>query len=280
MMSKWNSGERNRRASVAWQAVAIAILLLPITAPLARGQFLVTVSIVLSSQVAADDPTQDEPTAKPVEAPNEQQTAVAEAPPAPVPPVAPSEPAIEKPAIQESAHGQKIDAAVVATPSVPEATKVEVGQQEAVITAGQSAESKSLSEPTTAPKPTPEANPTVNDKSDTRAQQPKETQLSVEPGATLLPTDRPAWISQEMDLKSATHRFVVSSFPTARESEVDSNLDACLEEAARSYVSQLLNDDSAGELLDRHLSALTFVRTNLLDDKTTYLAELFPRLVE
>lgn len=232
-MSKWNYRERNRRATIAWQAVALAILLLPVTAPLARGQFSVTVSIMLNSQVSADELNQEGPASS--VAPEKPRAA--EAPTAPVPPEAPVQ------AVEPQS------ASVDATPLAPTDNAAVVTVQDI------------------APQPT------TNDQTSSSSLQPKETQLSVEPGATLLRADRPAWISNEIDLKSATHRFVVSSFPTARESEIDSNLDLCLEEAARSYANQLLNDEQAGDMLAAHLSS-AFVRTNLLDDRTSYLAEL------
>jgi hypothetical protein len=102
---------------------------------------------------------------------------------------------------------------------------------------------------------------------------PLEQELSVAPGKTLLPDDRPNWITLEPDYSTDTHRLVVSSIPTARRDDTESNLDAPLEEALRNYVCEQFDDEHAGRLLENRLSA-AFIRTNLIDDKLSYTAEL------
>ncbi len=253
-MTSWNNDRKcSRPASIAWQAVALALLLLPVTAPLANAQVTLSISILFPTQrddqPAQDTPAQDTPAAAPAP---EQSPQPAQEPTAPTSPA----PAVE-PSSSASAVSNSNASAPTVTPTAEVQTQAQTDQTSA----------QSPTTPELAPKAESETKP--NDVVPPN----QEKQLSVEPGATLLPADRPDWISKELDLKSATHRFVVSSFPTARESDIDSNLDACLEEATSNYVNQLLGDDRAGYLLAAHLSA-AFVRTNLLDEKTAYVAEL------
>lgn len=96
--------------------------------------------------------------------------------------------------------------------------------------------------------------------------------LSVEPTSQMLPKDRPSWIDMEPDYESEVHRFVVASIPTALKKEVDSNLEATLVEALKSYVGQQFGAD-ADQLIHDRLTA-TFIQTNLVDEKKSYVAEL------
>lgn len=257
-MTSWNNDRKcYRHASIAWQAVALALLLLPITAPMANAQITLSISILFPTQVddqpAQDTPAQDTPATAPAP---EQPPQPAQEPTAPTSPASAAEPSSSATAASNTN---------TSAPTVAPTAEVQAQAQ---------ADQTSAQSPTT-PELAPQAAPQANSDSKPNDAVPpnQEKQLSVEPGATLLPSDRPDWISKELDLKSATHRFVVSSFPTARESDIDSNLDACLEEATSNYVNQLLGDDRAGQLLAAQLNA-AFVRTNLLDDKTTYVAEL------
>lgn len=221
-MCEWNkSKECCRRVSFAWQAFALALLLLPVMATLANGQLTVTVTIFLTSHID-DDQAVSQTQATQTSGADHLQ-------------------------VQETSQAEVTNLSETQPQTQPPAEEPE-------------------SDATTNKAP-------ANDDSPLACPGPVETQLSVEPTATLLPADRPGWITHEMDLKSSTHSFVVSSFPTARSNDVDSNLDACLEEATREYVNQLLGDDRAGALLAPHLSS-AFVRTNLVDDKTAYVAEL------
>lgn len=102
---------------------------------------------------------------------------------------------------------------------------------------------------------------------------PLEKILSVGPVKSLLPEDRPHWITLEPDYTTATHRLVVSSIPTAHESDIDANLDSPLEEALSNYVVEQFGDLRAGKLLAHKLSA-AFIRVNLLNDRKSYTAEL------
>ena len=106
-----------------------------------------------------------------------------------------------------------------------------------------------------------------------QANAPVEQPLSVAPSKTLLPEDRPSWITTEPDYYSETHRFVVASIPTATRDQLNANLDAPLVESLRDYVIRQMRDDRAGELLAEKLSP-EFIRSNLMDDKLSYVAEL------
>jgi hypothetical protein len=102
---------------------------------------------------------------------------------------------------------------------------------------------------------------------------PESHTLSVEPSSQLLPKDRPAWIGSEPDLESSTHQFVVQSIPTSLKDEVESNLDAPLEESMQGYLNSMLGDNRAGELLRDRIDA-SFIRRNLLEEAKSYVAEL------
>jgi hypothetical protein len=100
-----------------------------------------------------------------------------------------------------------------------------------------------------------------------------EKQLSVRPLSSLLPADRPAWITDEADYSGSTHLLVVASVPTTRESDLDANLNASLEESVRSYIEEQWKDGYASEKLRHKLSA-EFIRKNFLDNKHVYVAQL------
>lgn len=97
--------------------------------------------------------------------------------------------------------------------------------------------------------------------------------LSVEPTRPLLPRDRPEWISAQPDYQSDVHQFVVASIPTSVQSEVEANLDAALAENVRAYLNEMFSQlAGAGVELDR--LPTNFVRTNLIDESKSYLAQL------
>lgn len=258
-MCECNEVQFGNRRNILTACLALILLASPVALPWANGQFTLTLTVLIQTQT--DDPAKE------------------------APPAEPTAPAAD--------DGAKSPAPTAETPEVPETSEVAAPQVTASPEASAVAEVTAIAAPETSPTPTTAAPPTATQDSATQessttaspAQEiaPQQTspeaaptgerRLSVEPSSSLLPADRPSWIGSEPDFKSSTHRFVVASIPTAREDEVDVNLDASLVEALSSYVVEQLGDDRAGELLASHLSS-AFIRTNYVDDKTSYSAEL------
>lgn len=98
-------------------------------------------------------------------------------------------------------------------------------------------------------------------------------ELSVSPGSQpLLPEGRPAWVGSPPDLSNPRrHRLFVGSYPTSSLDEVESALDKPMVAAVVFYLEEeVLEGHEADDL------SITpdFIRRNLLDASTEYLAEL------
>ncbi len=286
-MRQFNQYSTRRRMSQSMLGgLAFLALLSPLSMPTAKGQVSLTITILINA--ASDEPSDkpaiapSSPEAPQVEPP-QAEPPQAEPPQAELPPVEP--PQTEPPATEGTASpAETIDPASI-NPESAESTSIaepaSSGTQEATESVSQSSaeansktsdatNSSALAEVTTLP-----AEGTSTDSANEPASPtpPLVQPLSVEPAKSLLPEDRPNWITLEPDYATDTHRFVVSSIPTTHESDVDANLDAPLEEAVRSYVAEQFGDDRAGTLLSSRLSS-AFVRANLIDDKKSYTAEL------
>ncbi len=248
-MCECNEVQLSNRRNILTACLALILLASPVALPWANGQFSLTLTVLVQTQT--DDPAKEAPPVEPT-APSEPATPVDEGAKSPAPtaeaPKAPETPELAAPQVTASPEAS----------AVAEVTAITTTQDN---TTQESSNTTSIGE-VTAPK-----------QSSTESAPAGERRLSVEPSSSLLPADRPSWIGSEPDFKSSTHRFVVASIPTAREDEVDVNLDASLVEALSSYVVEQLGDDRAGYLLASHLSS-AFIRTNYVDDKTSYTAEL------
>lgn len=97
-------------------------------------------------------------------------------------------------------------------------------------------------------------------------------QLSVPPETKpLLPADRPAWVGAAPELTGNNHRLFVGSYPTATPEEADRALDGPLVAAVNGYLEETVLKGTGTRRL--HLTA-DFVRKNLVDHATEYMAEL------
>jgi hypothetical protein len=98
-------------------------------------------------------------------------------------------------------------------------------------------------------------------------------ELSVSPESKpLLPEGHPSWVGAPPDLSNSRHhRLFVGSFPVSSLDEVDAALDEPMLAAVNGYIDeQVLDGRGASEL---HLTS-DFIRYNLLDRSTDYIAEL------
>ncbi|MGN6548063.1 MAG: hypothetical protein ACTHK7_23715 [Aureliella sp.] len=98
-------------------------------------------------------------------------------------------------------------------------------------------------------------------------------ELSVSPELKpLLPADRPAWVGAPPDLSNShRHRLFVGSLPSSSIEEAEATLDQPMVTAVRGYIDeQVLGGHGANEL---DITA-DFIRHNLLDRSTDYVAEL------
>lgn len=259
-MCECNEVQLGNRRNILTACLALILFASPIALPWANGQFTLTLTVLIQTQT--DDPPKEappvEPTATPTDegAKNSAQTVET--------PKAPETPEVATPQVTAGpATAPVAEVTAIAPPeaSSPVAATTPAATQENTAASTSSSNTRSIGEVTTP------------HQTDTEAAQAGERRLSVEPSNSLLPADRPSWIGSEPDFRSSTHRFVVASIPSTREDEVDVNLDASLVEALSSYAVEQFGDDRAGQLLASHLSS-AFIRTNYVDDKTSYTAEL------
>lgn len=265
-MCECNEVQYGNRRNILTACLALMLLASPIALPWANGQFTLTLTVLIQTQT--DDPAKEAPPVEPT-APSADEGAkptapTAETPKAPV--------TTEVAAPQVSVGPETAPVAEVTAIAAPESSSATAAAPEPATTRETSAQESSTSSSLSSSSTSSSGEVTAPQRTDTEAA-PAERRLSVEPSNSLLPADRPSWIGSEPDFKSATHRFVVASIPTAREDEVDVNLDASLVEAISSYAVDQLGDDRAGQLLASHLSS-AFIRTNYVDDKSSYTAEL------
>jgi hypothetical protein len=244
---------RCRTSQTLVGCLAFLVLLSPLSVQLANGQVSVTITILINAVV-------DEPltaTTEPTDPPPAEAAAAEQTPNAAAEQTSVDEPVGTQPESSSTESPQELPAASgTTTQETRESGDASAPLAEVVEISAESSISES-SGPAAPQQPTP----------------PLEQPLSVGPVRPLIPEDRPNWIMLEPDYSADIHRFVVSSIPTTRESDVDANLDAPLEEALRSYVAEQFTDDRAGEMLTGRLSA-AFIRTNLVDDQLSYTAEL------
>lgn len=257
-MCECNEMQTGNRRNILTACLALLLLASPVALPWANGQFSLTLTVLVQTQ--PDDPAKEAPPVEPA-APTDDG-AKSPAPNAEVP-KAPETP--EATAPQVTAIPEAPAVAEVTAIAAPEATSTPAAATTPTATQDNTTQESSNT--------TSSGEVTAPPQSSTASVPEVERRLSVEPSNSLLPADRPSWIGSEPDFKSSTHRFVVASIPTAREDEVDINLDASLVEALSSYAIEQLGDDRAGQLLASHLSS-AFIRTNYIDDKTSYTAEL------
>ncbi len=105
-------------------------------------------------------------------------------------------------------------------------------------------------------------------------------ELSVEPAAEkrpMLPPDRPAWVGAPNDTSERVHRLYVASFTAdSREAvEADDMLDEPMVAAVRHYLNDtVFRTEKAGRWIGQLPISAEFVRNNLLDHSTNYVAAM------
>ncbi len=97
--------------------------------------------------------------------------------------------------------------------------------------------------------------------------------LSVEPGSRpLLPEDRPTWVGASPELSSNQHYLYVGSIPVSSASEAETALDEPLVAAVHTYIDEeVIRKFGASQAIPVDAG---FIRKNLIDDPSGYLAEL------
>lgn len=185
----------------------------------------------------------------------------------------PPAPAIEDPAAANEAANNK----VVASETVkPEAVKPVVVKLEG----GEEAAKAETVVPQPAVKDVPPAEvASVEQIEQLGAKTPEPSavrELSVEPvleTRPMLPADRPAWVGAPNDTSERVHRLYVASFTTAARDEVEADemLDDPLVAAVRRYLDESLFPGEGA--MDLHITP-EFVRSNFLDNSTSYIAAM------
>ena len=266
-MCECNEVQLGNRRNILTACLALMLLASPIALPWANGQFSLTLTVLVQTQT--EDPAKEAPPVEPT-APSADDGAKNPAPTT-EPPKAPETPEVAAPQVTAGPEANPV--AEVTAIAAPEASSAPAAAATPAATQDNAAQKSSTTSSTSSSNTSSIGEVTEPQKTGTEAAPTGERRLSVEPSNSLLPADRPSWIGSEPDFKSSTHRFVVASIPTVREDEVDVNLDASLVEALSGYAVEQLGDDRAGHLLASHLSS-AFIRTNYVDDKTSYTAEL------